>query len=115
MDYEEALIKSVNKYFPDFRKIGCYYHFKQALYRIVQKYKLTGKKDNEQTLKLINKYLGKLPFAKIENVNTFEKYFNEIYKKFGDKYSDYLNYFYNEWKNFFLSIKCFIIIIKIKV
>ena len=28
MDYEEALIKSVNKYFPDFRKIGCYYHFK---------------------------------------------------------------------------------------
>ena len=96
MDYEEALIKSVNKYFPDFRKIGCYYHFKQALYRIVQKYKLTGKKDNEQTLKLINKYLGKLPFAKIENENTFEKYFNKIYKKFGDKYSDYLKYFYNE-------------------
>ena len=61
IDFEEALITSVNKYFPNFRKIGCYYHFKQALYRNAQKYKLTGKIDKSQTLKLINGYLGKLP------------------------------------------------------
>ena len=33
IDFEEAIITNVNKYFPNFRKIGCYYHFKQALYR----------------------------------------------------------------------------------
>lgn len=54
-------------------------------------------------MNLINNYLGKLPFAKSENANTFEKYFNEIKSKFVDNYSDYLNYFYKEWKQFFIN------------
>ena len=76
----------------------------QALYKKTQQYKLTGKKDKEQTLQLINKYLGISPFLifKIK----IEKYYKEIENKFGDKYSDYLKYFYNEWKKYFINHWC---------
>ena len=94
LDYEDALLQSVTKFFPNHKKIGYHYHYKQALYRKAQQYKLTGKKDKEQTLKLINKYLGILPFANIENENSFEKYHKGIENKYGDKYKDYLKYFY---------------------
>ena len=39
----------------------------------------------------------------IENENSFEKYYKEIENKFGDKYNDYLKYFHNEWKQYFIN------------
>ena len=71
VDFEVPLINNIKKHFKDFRMIGCFFHYKQALFRNAQKFKLTTKSKINQTLNLINNFLGLLPFKKVFNLSTF--------------------------------------------
>ena len=101
VDFEEALINSVEQYFPNKRILGCYYHYKQSLYRQAQKYNLTNKNNKEDTYDLINNKLGKLPFLKIGNINIFENYIKDIKKKLQTYMMNIWNILKKNGKNIF--------------
>lgn len=42
IDSEQALINVVKKYFPNSRKIACFFHYKQDLVRNIRQYGLSG-------------------------------------------------------------------------
>ena len=103
VDFEVPLINNIKKHFKDFRMIGCFFHYKQALFRNAQKFKLTTKSKINQTLNLINNFLGLLPFKKVFNLSTFNICMSQIKKKFNNEYDEYLNYFVKEWQQYFLN------------
>ena len=67
-DFERGLINAINNVFPHIVKIGCYFHYKQALIRNANKLGLGKKNMEKETKELINKELGIFPFLNFNNI-----------------------------------------------
>ncbi|RWS19306.1 uncharacterized protein B4U80_05358, partial [Leptotrombidium deliense] len=85
IDYEQAMIKAINKVFPNTRVRGCLFHYRQAIYRHVQECGLSRayndarsfeEGDNEtntnEVKRTVRRFLGLpfLPIAEIEEAHT---------------------------------------------
>ncbi|KAF0985381.1 hypothetical protein HZS_5497 [Henneguya salminicola] len=42
MDFELGMIRAINHEFPESRIIGCYYHFKQTINKLLPKFKISN-------------------------------------------------------------------------
>lgn len=81
LDFENSLIHAVIENFPNTKLIGCYYHYKAAIYREAQKLGYTKKKNIEETLDIINSNLSLIPFKIVENSEYAIKLLKDLRRK----------------------------------
>ena len=91
-DQESALINIVNKYFPNTRRITCFFHYKEDLIRNLRKYGLLKDK-LKQSNKIIIGILSCLPIIYKGDMNLLENILNNI--KEDEKLKIYTNYIEN--------------------
>ena len=89
-DTEKALINAIRKYFPNSKRIACFFHYNHDILRNIKLYGLY-KKENKDNSKLIMKELSMLPIIYNGNINLIIKKI-EILKK---KYPLYINFLDN--------------------
>ena len=87
------MINSLNKIFPNIKKVGCFYHYTRALRSKANKLKLLGS-DNKKITNTLLKHLYKAPFIFSRDKN----YINAIYESFLKKY-DFLDTFIGYYKS----------------
>ena len=100
-DNEQALINTVNKYFPEAKRISCFFHYKQTLERNAKKMGLNKKQYINSTRNIINK-LGELPLIYEGNIDTISEIIDDLKSKYPDHYR-YLDSFYNENLKYFIN------------
>ena len=92
-DSELALVKVIKKYFPNAKRIACYFHYKQDLLRNIKKYGLYKDSDKDNSNIIIN-ILGKLPFIYKGDMNIIYNLFDELSSKY-PKYYNFINQYLN--------------------
>ena len=75
MDFEDALMNSVHKVFPNIRIVGCLCHYVKQIWLNLGKYRLLNDEYKEDSAILL-KELSKTPFTIYNNNN----YINEIFE-----------------------------------
>ena len=89
-DFEKALFKASDEVFINCIHKGCFFHFKQAIFRKIQKLELTriyNKKNNKDSIKLrtltslalIPKNLMKKFYYKLKEKNYYNKSFYQTF------------------------------------
>ena len=95
-DTELALINVIKKYFPNSRRIGCFFHYKQDLLRNIKIYGLYKKKDKIKSNEIIN-ILSKLPILYNGNMQYIQDILNTICEKY-EKYNNFINNYFKIYK-----------------
>lgn len=95
LDFENSLLKALIANFPNTKLVGCFYHYKAAIYRETQKLGYTKKKILSETLNIINSNLSFIQF----NIISISDYAINLLKQLRKKYPNYLNYF-DYYENF---------------
>lgn len=86
LDFEQAALKSFEKYFPDTEQHGCFFHFSQAIWRKIQNVGLQNPYNTDAIVASHLRFLTALAFVPPKDVHTIFELFNqyEIFKLTND-------------------------------
>ena len=91
-DQEKGLINSINKNFPNVKRIACLFHYKQDILRNLKTYGLFKKSQKNISLKILYE-LGKLPFKYKGNINLVHNICKELIKNY-PLYENFINQYF---------------------
>ena len=96
--------KALSIVFPNIKRTGCYFHYKQCIERNLGKYGFK-KKEYTESKEFIISELGLLPLKYKGNIDIIKEKIDELIKDEGLKiYSNFLNnYFLKEFTSYFLD------------
>ena len=101
-DSEKALINAVKKYFPNVRRIACFFHYKQNIIKNIRNYGLY-KKEHKINSDYIIKKLSYLPITYNGDYKICQNTLKNLKAKFPE-YDNFLtNYFEKNFEIFFLD------------
>ncbi|CAF3605993.1 unnamed protein product [Rotaria sp. Silwood1] len=93
-DFEKALVKPLQKQFPNARHIGCFYHYTQAIYRKIQNLGLSNIYKDDVNVRNMCRRLMALPLLPLNEV---EFAFEELTEQRPDVLMPLFEYFDNFW------------------
>lgn len=82
LDFENSLLNAVIYNFPNNKLVGCFYHYKAALYRVSKKIGFTKKKIIDDTLNSINSNQSNIPFKIALNSDYATNLLKELRRKY---------------------------------
>jgi len=91
VDFEKSLINSIRNHFSSTVVIGCFFHFKQAIFRKIVK---LGLKNELSQWYLVLKSISALTF---EHPNNLLNSISQMKNSFGDEWNSFFTYFENTW------------------
>ena len=101
-DSEKALINAVKKYFPNVRRIACYFHYKHNIIKNIRNYGLY-KKEHKINSDFIIKKLSYLPIIYNGDYKICQNTLKKLKSKF-PQYDNFLsNYFEKNFEPYFLD------------
>lgn len=99
-DFERASINAIEHVFPETRKSGCYFHFKQCIFREIQRNpELLHGYNSDVSVSMQLKYLGALAFVPQDDVvSAYEELLEtEFYRQHYEQLSEILDYMEKTW------------------
>ena len=101
-DSEKALINAVKKYFPNVRRIACFFHYKQNIIKNIRNYGLY-KKEHKINSDYIIKKLSYLPITYNGDYKICQNTLKNLKSKFPEYENFLTNYFEKNFETFFLD------------